>query len=56
MNAENMLPIDLLRKRRSLVAAKIVDPGPTDHELSLIIEAGLSIDRCITEGWAKSSP
>jgi nitroreductase len=43
MNAENMLPIDLLRKRRSLVAAKIVDPGPTDHELSLIIEAGLRV-------------
>ena len=43
MNAENMLPIDLLRKRRSLVAAKIVDPGPTQHELGLIIEAGLRV-------------
>ena len=43
MNAEKMLPIDLLRKRRSLVAAKIVDPGPTEHELGLIIEAGLRV-------------
>ena len=43
MNAEKMLPIDLLRKRRSLVAAKIADPGPTEHELGLIIEAGLRV-------------
>ena len=43
MNAEKILPIDLLRKRRSLVAAKIVDPGPNEHELGLIIEAGLRV-------------
>ncbi|MEE2746619.1 MAG: nitroreductase [Pseudomonadota bacterium] len=45
-------PIDFLRERRSVVAAKITEPGPTPDELNSIIETGLRVpDHGICGPW-----
>jgi len=41
-NVENPI-IELLRNRRSVVAANLSEPGPTEDELNTIIEVGLRV-------------
>lgn len=36
-------PIDFIRTRRSVMAAKITEPGPNAEELDIIIDAGLRV-------------
>lgn len=36
-------PIEFIRTRRSVLAANIIDPGPSAEELDIIIDAGLRV-------------
>lgn len=38
-----MSPIDFLISRRSVLAANLIEPGPSNDEINLIIEAGLRV-------------
>lgn len=39
----DLTPLEFIRTRRSVVAANLTEPGPSDEELNIIIECGLRV-------------
>ena len=42
-NPSTLSPIEFIRTRRSVLAANIIEPGPSAEELDIIIDAGLRV-------------